>query len=105
MKTKPFKLLNKLVFFYGALFAIALTVTGLTRGLNKANFITTLLFLPVSLYFISQIFKKTSQRFKSKPVNLKSFFTQNHPSLFIALALFIFIVGLTIFRLFTYQSP
>ena len=100
MKTRRTNLARKLIFIYGAIFALILTIAGLTKGFNKANLITTLVFLPVSLYFIAQIIKKISYRFnsKTKPFNLKSFFTQNDPTLFVSLGLFILIIILTIFR-------
>jgi len=105
MKTKYLRLLNKFVFLYGAIFALALTIAGLTSGLNKANFITTLLFLPVSLFFIYQATKKVSRRFNSNSTNIKSFFAQNDVILFITLGLFIFIVAFSLFRSINQQLP
>jgi len=100
MKTSQVNFTRKFIFIYGAVFTLTLTITGLTKGFNKTNLIATLLFLPVSLYFVSQIIKKTTYRLnsKTKSLSLKDFFTQNDPTLFISLGLFILIILLTIFR-------
>jgi len=100
VKTTKSHPLRKFIFIYGAVFTITLTIAGLTKGLNKNNLIATLLFLPVSLYFIFQIIKKITHRLihLSQSVNLKNFIAQNDLTFFITLGLFILIVLLVIFQ-------
>ena len=106
--------LDKFLFWYTLIFAIVLTGSTVTRGLNPTNLILIALFLPLTTYTVLQAIKryylwKTKQILTddSSPstkhqglgtFSLKTFLTQKHPLFTLTLILFIVAILTTIIR-------
>lgn len=63
IKSGP-RLISNLIFFYGAVFALILTGIGLSNGLTGRNILTTILFLPVTLFFLYEMVRKFSRTYR-----------------------------------------
>lgn len=74
------RLLANLIFFYGAVFALVLTGIGLANGFSGRNILTTILFLPVTLFFLYEMVSKFSRSYRVtyKLVNQSNYFSLSH---------------------------
>jgi hypothetical protein len=112
------KLLDKLLLIYSTVLAITLTVTSLLSGFSLKNLSLMVLFLPVSGYFIYQLFQTHRLRQYRRKTNtppqientdpsfsLKRFLSQKNPAFLVTLSLYFALLAALIVKTLVYLLP
>ena len=109
------KLVKHLHFAYSAIIGLVIGFSSLAAGINPSSILATLIFLPITLYFIFEIIKisnawryqthkKHQQAIESGNFLFSFFLTQEDPYFMITLGLFSLVVSFSILRFLLFPA-